>query len=223
MTDVISLVCAACGGPLDAVAQIPAVVECGYCGAVMSVASRDVQTVTRPATPSDQLELRQQRRAAARSSFIDELAKLLAAGSHPYVAVRDAWALHLSFETTAEPIARLTVALATDFEREQGVGTVNANALGRIAEAYFKAVGELRSMTETEMNLPFLVADDSGPKHFLRKVTPQLFAELARRDPYAPPPVTQTETHADTAAEPGLSPDPPPDQPKKRKKLFGLF
>jgi hypothetical protein len=215
MVEVAALVCIACGGPLDAANELPAVVECGYCGAALTVA-RDTQTITRPATPSDRLDALAQKRAAARPQFVDELGRILAAGASPYLAVRNAWALHLSFEATAEPIARLTVALARDFERESGVKVVDANALARIAEAYLKAIGELRAASETELNLPFLVADASGPHHLLRRVTPQLFAELARRDPEAGLPL-EAAPHAPPAAPPSAP------APTKRKKLFGLF
>ena len=78
-----------------------------------------------------------------------------------------------------------------------------------IAEAYFKAVHELRTSKSTEMNLPYFVATADGPKHLQRTVTAQVFAELARRDPYM--------------ASPIAAPAPAPEPPKKRKKLFGLF
>jgi hypothetical protein len=213
MVEVAALVCIACGGPLDAVTELPAVVDCGYCGAALAVAN-DTQTITRPATPSDRLDALAHKRAAARPLFVDELGRILAAGASPYIAVRDAWALHLSFEATAEPLARLTIALARDFEREAGVTVADANALARIAEAYLKAVGELRTATETEVNLPFLVADATGPHHLMRRVTPRLLAELARRDPDAALPLE---------AAPHAAPEPPPPEPKKRKKRFGWF
>ena len=212
MVEIGALVCTACGAPLAAVASLPAVVECGFCGAVMSVA-HDAQTITRPATTSDEIELRAAQRQAAKPKFVAELGRMLAAGKHPYDAVRDAWALHLSFEAIAEPVARLTVALARDFEREQGASATDATALPRIADAYLKAIAELRFAKSTEMNLPFLTANESGPKHMSSVVTPQLFAELARRDPY------ETSPLGPPAAP---KPDPTTD-PRKRKKLFGLF
>ena len=176
----------------------------------MSIA-HDAQTITRPATPSDELELRAQKRIAARPKFVEELAKQIAAGRHPYEAMRDAWNMHLSFESTGEPVARLAVALARDFERENGVAVTDATALSRLAEAYFKAVHELRTAKSTELNLPYFIATETGPKHLQRTVTAQVFAELARRDPYA----------ASSAAPPPAPATPEP--PKKRKKLFGLF
>lgn len=213
MVEITALVCAACGGPLDAVRQLPAVVPCSFCGAVMAIA-HDSQTLTRPATPSDELEARYAKRQAARPKFVEDLGKMLAAGKHPYEAVRDAWNVHLAFEASAEPVARLTIALAHDFEREQNARAADANALPRIAEAYLKAISELRTVEKTEMNLPFLVANETGPKHFQRMVTAAVFAELARRDPYEPSPL-------DVKAPP--PPEPPAPEPKKKKKLFGLF
>jgi hypothetical protein len=208
MLEAVALVCASCGGPLSAVERLPAVVDCGFCGAVMSIA-HDAQTITKPATPSDELELRAQKRIAARPKFVEELTKQLAAGRHPYEAMRDAWNMHLLFEATGEPIARLSVALARDFERDNDVPAVDALALSRLAEAYVRAVNELRTAKSTDLNLPFFTNTTAGPKHLNRTVTAQVFAELARRDPYV----------ASTIA----APPPAPEPPKKRKKLFGLF
>src|SRR5438309_1181244 len=106
MLEVAALVCTACGGPLAAVTPLPAVVTCGFCGAVMSIA-HDSQTLTHPATATEEVLLRQAKRREAQPRFVEELGKMLSAGKHPYEAVRDAWALHLSFEATAEPLARM--------------------------------------------------------------------------------------------------------------------
>lgn len=64
MAEVAALVCTACGAPLGAVTSLPAVVECGFCGAAMAIA-HDTQTITRPATTSDEIELRAAKRQVA--------------------------------------------------------------------------------------------------------------------------------------------------------------
>lgn len=53
-------------------------------------------------------------------------------------------------------------------------------AYGRIAEAARKAVQELRSQSTTNISLPFLTADASGPKHFEIRLTREVLKELAR-------------------------------------------
>ena len=56
--------------------------------------------------------------------------------------------------------------LAGEFAREQGIALrQDAMALQRLKEAAEKAKCELSSSTQTEINLPFITADQSGPKH----------------------------------------------------------
>lgn len=62
--------------------------------------------------------------------------------------------------------------LADEFKREQGIDLRNDKlALQRLKEAAEKAKIELSSATQTEVNLPFITADASGPKHLLVKLT----------------------------------------------------
>lgn len=62
--------------------------------------------------------------------------------------------------------------LVEEFKKEQGIDlTVDKMALQRLKEAAEKAKIELSSMLETEINLPYLTADASGPKHFNIKVS----------------------------------------------------
>ncbi|MDE1152537.1 MAG: molecular chaperone DnaK [Micavibrio sp.] len=62
--------------------------------------------------------------------------------------------------------------LATEFKREQGIDLrTDKLALQRLKEAAEKAKIELSSSKETEINLPFITADASGPKHLLIKMT----------------------------------------------------
>ena len=62
--------------------------------------------------------------------------------------------------------------LATEFQREQGIDLRRDKlALQRLKEAAEKAKIELSSSKETEINLPFITADASGPKHLVMKLT----------------------------------------------------
>lgn len=62
--------------------------------------------------------------------------------------------------------------LADEFKKENGVDLRNDTmALQRLKEAAEKAKIELSSTVETEINLPFITADASGPKHLTLKLT----------------------------------------------------
>ncbi len=62
--------------------------------------------------------------------------------------------------------------LAEEFKREHGIDlTKDAFALQRLDEAAEKAKIELSTAMETEINIPFITSDASGPKHFVMKMT----------------------------------------------------
>jgi molecular chaperone DnaK len=62
--------------------------------------------------------------------------------------------------------------LVKEFKKEQGIDLSKDNlALQRIKEAAEKAKIELSSSLETEVNLPFITSDASGPKHLLYKLS----------------------------------------------------
>ncbi len=62
--------------------------------------------------------------------------------------------------------------LAEEFKRDQGIDLRRDKlALQRLKEAAEKAKIELSSSKETEVNLPFITADASGPKHLVMKLT----------------------------------------------------
>jgi len=68
--------------------------------------------------------------------------------------------------------ARVIDYLADEFKREQGIDLRSDKlALQRLKEAAEKAKIELSSAKETEINLPFITADASGPKHLVIKMT----------------------------------------------------
>ena len=67
---------------------------------------------------------------------------------------------------------RLVEYLAAEFKKEQGIDlTKDKLALQRLKEAAEKAKIELSSTTQTDINLPFITADASGPKHLTMKLT----------------------------------------------------
>jgi molecular chaperone DnaK len=67
---------------------------------------------------------------------------------------------------------RLVDYLASEFKKESGIDLRSDKlALQRLKEAAEKAKIELSSTTQTEINLPFITADKSGPKHLTMKLT----------------------------------------------------
>jgi len=93
--------------------------------------------------------------------------------------------------------------IVAEFKKESGIDlTRDKMALQRLKEAAEKAKIELSTTMETEINLPFITADASGPKHLLMKMTrsklEQLCEELIQR---SVPPVRQA------LADAGLKPE----------------
>nr|YP_009420469.1 heat shock protein 70 [Chroomonas placoidea]ASO76108.1 heat shock protein 70 [Chroomonas placoidea] len=69
--------------------------------------------------------------------------------------------------------------LLSEFKKENNVElNKDRQALQRLTEASEKAKVELSSLTEAEINLPFITATDTGPKHLERKITRGKFEEL---------------------------------------------
>jgi molecular chaperone DnaK len=76
--------------------------------------------------------------------------------------------------------------IVTEFKKDQGIDlSKDKMALQRLKEAAEKAKQELSTTLETEINLPFVTADASGPKHLALKLTraklEQLVADLLER------------------------------------------
>jgi molecular chaperone DnaK len=81
---------------------------------------------------------------------------------------------------------RLVDHLAGEFQRNEGIDLRNdPQALQRLFEAAEKAKVELSSVTQTQVNLPFVTADASGPKHLvttiMRSTFEQITADLVER------------------------------------------
>jgi molecular chaperone DnaK len=74
---------------------------------------------------------------------------------------------------------RLVDHLAEQFQRDSGIDLRDdPQALQRLYEAAEKAKTELSSVTQTSINLPFVTADASGPKHLITTVTRATFEQL---------------------------------------------
>lgn len=70
--------------------------------------------------------------------------------------------------------------LASEFMKENGIDIKKDKmALQRLKEAAEKAKIELSTAAETEVNLPFVTADSSGPKHLLVKISRSKFEQIA--------------------------------------------
>jgi molecular chaperone DnaK len=90
---------------------------------------------------------------------------------------------HLGGDDWDERIARWII---DEFKKDQGLDlSQDRQALQRLREAAEKAKIELSSVMETEINLPFITADASGPKHLQMKLTraklEQLTEDLVQR------------------------------------------
>ena len=69
--------------------------------------------------------------------------------------------------------------IASEFKNDQGIDIkADIMALQRLKEAAENAKKELSSATETEINLPFITADATGPKHLVMKLTRAKFESL---------------------------------------------
>ncbi len=74
---------------------------------------------------------------------------------------------------------RLIDWLADEFKQEQGMDPRgDPMAVQRLKEAAEKAKAELSGTMETEINLPYITADNTGPKHLTRKLTRAKFEQL---------------------------------------------
>jgi molecular chaperone DnaK len=71
--------------------------------------------------------------------------------------------------------------IANEFKKESGIDiTTDPLALQRLDEAAEKTKHELSSTAETEINIPFITSDATGPKHLLLKMTRATLEELSR-------------------------------------------
>jgi len=83
---------------------------------------------------------------------------------------------HLGGDDVDETLVKWII---DEFKKDQGIDlTADKMALQRLKEAGEKAKIELSSAMETEINLPFITADQSGPKHLVMKLLRSKFESL---------------------------------------------
>src|SRR6266511_2319325 len=83
---------------------------------------------------------------------------------------------HLGGDDWDERIVRWMI---DEFKKDQGIDLgQDRQALQRLREAAEKAKVDLSNVTETEINLPFITADASGPKHLQLKLTRSKFEQM---------------------------------------------
>lgn len=71
--------------------------------------------------------------------------------------------------------------IADEFKKESGIDVTKDNlALQRLKEAAEKAKHELSTTVETEINIPFITSDASGPRHMVLKMSRTTLEEIAR-------------------------------------------
>jgi hypothetical protein len=165
--DVVALRCPSCHGPLPAVEPGRQTISCPYCGIGLQLGPPPP-----PVLPSEP-----ERPVSPGRRFLDVL-RSARPGRPLQDAIEAALAQSRSPEL-ARPGARMALALIADFQRQSGIDVRGDDAaVQRIAEACALAIVELRSTSETTVNLPFLSADSSGPKHYERTLTRELAARL---------------------------------------------
>jgi len=189
-----AVTCVSCGAPVSIAAARETLSECPYCKATLRFAPETAGTKAAPAPPLA---------GDPRLAFNKALQTRLAAGDSPTSALRAAAKEYTSDEAEAEAIARATLAIAYDFDKENQTHVMHdVTALQRIAAAFIKARTELASAADTEMNLPFLCATDSGPKNLQRRLVSSDIAELSARQPAMfDPPARQREPEPEQNAE----------------------
>ncbi len=101
---------------------------------------------------------------------------VLEVGDGVFEVLSTAGDTHLGGDDFDDKIVRW---LLSEFKSESGIDLKNdRQALQRLTEASEKAKVDLSSLTQTEINLPFITATDTGPKHLERLLTRGKFEEL---------------------------------------------
>jgi hypothetical protein len=172
--EILALVCPKCGAPLPL--DLGAHPRCAFCGIGVVLRTGTVHT-TGDASAAPHVPLDPE-------SFFEAIHAALKAGRSPFDAVREAAGEHLGALGESDAIARITLALAREVEGESGASVQNdGNVLARIAQAYVKALPELRDKGTSEVNLPFLAATEKGPIHLSRRLTPASISDLLSPKP----------------------------------------
>jgi hypothetical protein len=177
-----ALTCPACGAPLAPAATSDPFMLCGYCGSTVSMTAKDASIVAgRPLGPRSDVP------PEAARAFMEGVIGALNTGAAPHAALRDAAERHLGAMGRGDAVARVTLALAADFDEVHGTSlATDAIGLPRVAQAYLGALPELRERGAATLHLPFITATPRGPLDLEVELTPAKVTELCRRDA-APP------------------------------------
>jgi len=136
--------CSRCGAPARAEQR-----ACGFCGTAFTHA------------PSAEVEER------VDTKLQNFLGALAIEGKDLTTALTMAIPAVLGRNPEAPGIAHGVIAVIQAFERDEDV-KLDAIAAARVFAAYLRARAELRSVEQSELNLPFLTVNETGPKHLQR-------------------------------------------------------
>ena len=82
------------------------------------------------------------------------------------------WEAYFEKQKEKELNLRIVSWLMEDFKKDQGIDLMQDNmAIQRLREATEKAKIELSTVMESEINLPFITTDASGPKHLVKTIS----------------------------------------------------
>jgi Hsp70 protein len=200
--NVVALECKRCGGALPAPGSSSPFVTCPFCGTSHAVSAPTIAITSDPRSPSDVEMQKQATERAWDHAF--------ASSKDPVVALRAVVAEQaqgLQSEQEVERAARLTQALVNGFDQENKTqAIIDKMAVIRIGQASVKAIIELRTAATTEVNLPFLIANETGPKHLQVPVPRTRLEELDAMGVYvvrqAAPPVASVQQSAPQESKP---------------------
>lgn len=211
---IVPLSCPQCGAPLPALRPGDVQIQCAFCSTVCLVGAAGSAS----AAPTDRPPVDPSRRQALQKQCVD--------------ALKQASELGHGFEATLERVGReqlgplgetqafrnVVANLVYDFEAKEQVRLrQDAVAVSRIVEATFKAFEEIGQRGAAEINLPFLTANDQGPKHLQIDVSAQAFQDLAAREPVPP---ESRRKKAPPPSEPSPAPPPGEAPPPAGKGFF---
>ena len=201
-SDVIALICPNCGGPLPQQASsLPAIV-CGFCNVALSRVAHEIKKVEGSVgkVPDEDAE-----RARRRQAFHEAVTEGVKAGGDARDVLKAALREVMGLDTEADVVAKVVWGLAADFEEETGIDVrQDGQVIHRLAEAYLQSSKELSETGTCQLNLPFLTADETGPKHMSRELTIAYIQALAldqRASSRPKPPATSAVTGAAVAEQ----------------------
>lgn len=185
MSDPQALTCPWCGAPLPRVEAGQPFVTCGYCAATASLSGvRAVKAEPGHAPPATAVCASPELKRHVIATFEAKLQ----AGASAFDALVAAAQERLGALGQTEAFARVCIALLRDFDAANNTQTAaDPLCVGRMIEVYLTAIEEVRTTGAYEFNMPFFSATPEGPKHFARRLSAEVIAELAARDPNARP------------------------------------